>query len=145
MIKLAQNLRQIALAGLVAFAITAVGQGLWGVMALANVTLTPAIPWAALAMPLVLAAMVAFLAGRIGPRKSAQARRAMLPLAPVSAKAWAWSIAGGLAGLIAAAALWTVMASLVRVPPNALPDMRGLPLWTTIPMLLVAIAAAPLT
>ncbi len=145
MIKLVQNLGLIALAALVALAITAVGQGLWGVMAMLNVKLSPAIPWSALAMPVVLAAMVLFLAGRLGPRSGAEARRAMLPLEPVPAKAWLWSLIGGAAAVVAAAALWTVMASLVRVPPNALPDMRGVPLWTAVPMLLVAIAAAPLT
>lgn len=145
MTKLAQNLGLIALAALVALAITAVGQGLWGVMAIANVKLTPAIPWSALVMPLILAAMVAFLAGRFGPKRGAEGRRAMLPLAPVSARSWTWSLAAGGAGVVAAAALWTVMATIVRVPPNMLPSMHGLPLWTVIPMLVVAVAAAPLT
>jgi membrane protease YdiL (CAAX protease family) len=139
------RIRTIGLATLAAFAITLIGQTLWGVMAMVNVKLTPALPWAAVAMPLVLAALVAFLTGRIGPRRSAAARAALVPLAKVSAKAWLWSLAGGGAAVIAAAALWTVLASLVRVPPNLLPDTRGLPLWTVIPMLLVAIAAAPLT
>jgi membrane protease YdiL (CAAX protease family) len=145
MSKTLRQLRAVGLAAAAAFAITAVGQGLWGVLALANVALTPAIPWAAAAMPVILFALVAVLSGRLGPRKTAAARRALVPLAPVSGRAWAWSlIAGGLA-VVAAAALWTVLASLVRVPPNLLPNLHGVPLWTQIPMLLVAIAAAPLT
>jgi membrane protease YdiL (CAAX protease family) len=133
----------IGLATLTAFAIVLVGQTLWGVMAIVNVRVTPAIPWSVAVMPFVLAALVAFLTGRIGPR--GEKRRAMVPLAPVSASAWGWSLAAGGAAVIAAAALWTVMASLVRVAPNLLPDTHGVPLTTVIPMLLVGILAAPLS
>ena len=133
------------LALVVAFAITAVGQGLWGVMAIANVALSPSIPWAALVMPVILAGLVAFLAGRGWPRWGAEGRRAMVPLAPVSAEAWTWTIVSGVVGVAVLAALWTIMGSIVRVPPNVLPDMRGVPIWTQAALLLVAIAAAPLT
>ena len=140
---LAKRAGLVGLATLAAFAIVLVGQTLWGVMAIANVKLTPAIPWSVAVMPLVLAAMVAFLTGRIGPKR--ESRRKMVPLAPVSAKAWGWSLAAGGAAVIAAAALWTVMATIVRVPPNILPDLKAVPLTTVIPMLLVGIAAAPLS
>ena len=43
------------------FAILLVGQTLWGLMAMMNVKLTPAIPWSALVMPFVLAVLVAWL------------------------------------------------------------------------------------
>jgi len=127
------------------FAITAVGQGIWGVMAIVNVRLTPAAPWAAIAMPVILAGMALFLAGRGWPRRGADARRALVPLAPVSRAAWVWSLGAGVASVVALAGLWTVFGSLVRTAPNLLPDTRGLPLWTAVPMLLVAIVAAPLT
>jgi membrane protease YdiL (CAAX protease family) len=143
--KLVQNFGLIVLAGLAAFAITAVGQTLWGLMAIANVKLTPFFPWAALVMPFVLAALVAFLAGRGWPARGAAARRKLVPLARVSGKAWTWSLIGGVAAVLAAAALWTVMATIVRVPPNVLPDTHGLPLTTVIPMLVVSIVAAPLS
>jgi membrane protease YdiL (CAAX protease family) len=139
------RIRIICLAGLAAFAITAIGQTLWGVLAIVDARLTPAFPWAAVVMPAILAALALFLSGRIGPRRSAAARAALVPAAPVSAEAWAWSLVAGACAVVAAAALWTVMATLVRVPPNLLPDTHGLPIWTVVPMLLVAIAAAPLT
>ena len=145
--KLVQNSGLVAMAGLAAFAITAVGQSLWGVMAIANVKLTPAFPWSALVMPLVLAALVG-LPGR--PRSAAARRRGDPPRARASGAGLAprpgpgrWSAAA--CAVVAAAALWTVMATLVRVPPNVLPDTRGLPLTTLVPMLLVSIVAAPLT
>lgn len=142
---LARNVGVVALALLVAFAITAVGQTLWGVLALANVKLTPGFAWSAIVMPFVLAALVAFLAGRGWPKAGASARRALVPLGPVSGQAWLWSLVGGGLAVVAAAALWSVMAAVVRVPPNLLPNTRGLPLTTTIPMLAVAITAAPLS
>jgi hypothetical protein len=129
----------------VSFAITAVGQGVWGVLAIVNVRLTPALPWAALVMPAILAVMALFLAGRGWPRRGADARRALTPLAPVSRAAWLWSLAAGAASVVALACLWTVLGALVRTAPNLLPDARGLPLWTAVPMLLVGIVAAPLT
>ncbi|HEY5071982.1 MAG TPA: CPBP family intramembrane glutamic endopeptidase [Caulobacteraceae bacterium] len=136
---------QILLAGTAAFAITAVGQGLWGVMVMANVKLTPALPWAALVMPLVLLALVLFLTGRGWPKMGAAARRALVPSAPIPARAWFWSLTAGGVGVLGLAALWTVMASLVRVPPNALPDIHGIPALTLGAILLVSIIAAPVT
>jgi membrane protease YdiL (CAAX protease family) len=136
----------VVLAALVAsFAITAIGQGVWGAMAIANVKLTPALPWSAVIMPVVLAGLGLFLAGRAGPSWGASARRALVPLAPVSRQAWTWSVAAGVVGVIALAGLWTVLGSLVRVAPNAIAGASGIPLWTAIPMLLVSITAAPLT
>jgi len=129
----------------VAFAIVAIGQTLWGVMVMANLKLTPALPWSAMAMPFVLAALVAFLAGRGWPRKGADARRRMVPLAPVSRQAWTWALIAGGAGNVVGACLWTVMASIVRVPPNMLPDTHGVPALTLIPILLVSIVAPPLS
>jgi membrane protease YdiL (CAAX protease family) len=114
-------------------------------MAISNIKLTPAVPWSALAMPAILAGLALFVAGRGWPRWGAEARRALVPQAPVSARAWFWSLAAGVVGIVALAGLWTVLGSLVRVGPNALPDLGGAPLWTAIPMLLVAIVAAPLT
>jgi membrane protease YdiL (CAAX protease family) len=129
----------------VSFAITAVGQGLWGAMAIVNAKLTPAVPWSALLMPAVLAGLGLFLAGRTRPRRGAAARRALTPLAPVSRAAWTWSLAAGAASVVALAGLWSVFGALVRTAPNLLPDTHSLPLWTAIPMLLVSIVAAPLT
>jgi membrane protease YdiL (CAAX protease family) len=143
--KFLQGAGAVGAALFASFAITVVGQGVWGVMAMANVALTPAIPWAVAVMPVVLFALAAFLAGRGWPRAGAAARRALVPLAPVSRAGWTWSLVAGGASVVALAALWTVMASLVRVPPNLLPDTRGLPLRTVLPMLLVGIVAAPLT
>ncbi|HEY1928289.1 MAG TPA: type II CAAX endopeptidase family protein [Caulobacteraceae bacterium] len=142
---LLRRITTVALAALVAFAITAIGQALWGVMVSVNLKVSPAIPWAALMMPFVLAGLVAFLAGRSWPHWGADARRALVPLAPVPAQAWIWAIVSGAVGIAVLAAFWTVAARIVRVPPNLLTDLSGVPIWTQAAFLLVAIAAAPLT
>ncbi len=142
---LLNRIRIVLVALVVSFAITAIGQGLWGVMAIANARLTPALPWAAVVMPLVLAGLAAFLSGRSWPKWGAGARRALVPLAPVSAGAWLWSLVSGFFGVVMLAALWIVLTSIVRTPPNLLPDMRGVPASTAAAFLLVAIIAAPLT
>jgi membrane protease YdiL (CAAX protease family) len=96
-------------------------------------------------MPLVLAALGLFLAGRGWPKRGAAARRALVPVRPVSRSAWTWSLVAGAASVAALAGLWSVFGSLVHTAPNLLPDTHGVPLWTAIPMLLVGIVAAPLT
>src|SRR5581483_5833529 len=88
----------IVVALVVAFAITAVGQGLWGAMALANVKLTPALPWAAIVMPIVLAGLAVFLSGRHLARTRARAGPRLRPPAPLSRRGWVWSLAAGAAG-----------------------------------------------
>src|SRR3974390_375144 len=98
--KFLAHLGAVGMAGFVAFAITAVGQGLWGVMVMANLKFTPAVPWAAMVMPLILLAMAAFLTGRSWPRAGAAARRALVPLRPVTARAWGWSLFAGGAAVI---------------------------------------------
>jgi membrane protease YdiL (CAAX protease family) len=143
--KLARQAGVIGAALVVSFAITAIGQGVWGALAIANVKLTPQLPWAAAVMPVILFGLVAVLGGRTWPRWGAEARRALVPLAPVSRSAWTWALTTGVLGVVALAGLWTVLGTLVRTAPNVLPDSRGIPTWTAIPMLLVAITAAPLT
>ncbi len=135
----------VVLAAAAAFAITAIGQTLWGALVIINLKFTPLLPWSALIMPFVLAALVAFLAGRGWPKAGAEARRKLVPLAPVSGEAWFWALLAGALANVVGASLWTVLATLVRVPPNMLPDTHGIPMLTLVPILLVSIIAPPLS
>ena len=132
-------------AALIAFAITACGQGLWGLLVIANLATTPALPWAAGLMVGVLAAMVAFLSGRSWPRAGAEGRRRLVSLRLVSGRAFAWSMVAGGCAVVASAGLWIVLTSLVKTPPNILPDWRTIPRMSLIAFLLVGIAAAPIS
>src|ERR1700761_4063692 len=93
----AQRLLAPFFAGLVAFAITAIGQGLWGGLVIANMKTTPDLPWAAPAMLILLALLWRFLSGKGWPAATSAKRRAALNANPVSAEVMIWSlIAGGL-------------------------------------------------
>jgi membrane protease YdiL (CAAX protease family) len=138
-------LKTVALAATCALAITAVGQGVWGALVLANVRLSPAIPWAPGVMTLILPLLLALLGGKIGPRAGREARRALLPLKPVSPAVWTWSLAAGLFGVPMLALLWITLGELFPAAPNALPDMGHVPPWTQGAFLLTSILAAPLT
>jgi membrane protease YdiL (CAAX protease family) len=140
-----RTLSIVALAVVSAFAITAVGQGLWGALALANVKLSPAVPWAPAVMAVVLPLLLALLGGKIGPKVGAQARRALLPLKPVSRAVWTWSLAAGLFGIPMLALLWITLGELFPSAPNAIAGMGDAPVWTQAAFLLTGILAAPLT
>ncbi len=60
---------------LLAFLITTVGQGVWGALVVANLATSPAIPWASVAMALVLWLMWQYPGGWGWPRGTAEARR----------------------------------------------------------------------
>ena len=136
--------RSVLIAAVIALAITAYGQGLWGVLVYANLNTRPAIPWAPALMVPMLAVMVLFLAG-VWPRKGASARRRLIRLGPVSRRAFLWSMAAGGCGVAALSGLWIVLASLVKTLPNLLIDIKGVPVSTLAPILIVSILAAPLT
>jgi membrane protease YdiL (CAAX protease family) len=142
---LTQRLVAPIFAGLVALAITAYGQGLWGLMVMANLETTPAIPWAAALMVPMLAVMVAFLGGFGWPRAGAAARRRLAPLRLVPREAFIWSLIAGGCGIVALAGLWIVLAGLVKTPPNVLPDAVHIPPVTLLATLAVSIVAAPVT
>ena len=142
---LLRTMTTVALAAVAAFAITAVGQSLWGVLAVANLRLSPAIPWAPAVMAVVLPLLLGLLSGKLGPRAGAQARRALLPLKPVTAAAWTWSLLAGLVGLPMLALLWIILGELFPAAPNKLADLGNTPLWTQLAFLATSIVAAPLT
>lgn len=138
-------LKTTALAAAAALVITAVGQGVWGGLAYANLATTPAIPWAPLMMAALLALLIGVLSGRIGPRRGAAARRALLPLKAVPAAAWTWSLVAGACGIAALAGLWITLGELTRMRPNLLPSIAGVPKPTVIAFLIMGIIAAPLS
>ncbi|MGH7733984.1 MAG: lysostaphin resistance A-like protein, partial [Gemmatimonadales bacterium] len=136
--------RSVLLAAVIGLAITAYGQGLWGVLVFANLKTAPAIPWAPALMVPLLAVMVVFLAG-VWPRRGAATRRRLVRLGPVSRQAFLWSMIAGGCGVAALSGVWIVLTSLVKTPPNLLVDLKGVPVLTLAPILIVSILAAPIT
>jgi len=135
----------VAWAGILGFLIIVLGAGVWAALVAANLSVSPAVPWAVPVMTLVLWLMWQYLAGKGWPRSTSQARRQCLRANAVSASALAWSLLAGTLSVLAFAGLWIVMSQLVRMPANALPDFSRYPLLTVVAMILMSSLAAPLT
>jgi membrane protease YdiL (CAAX protease family) len=137
--------RAVGLAAVISFAILAVGQGLWGLMAMANLKISPALPWAPFVMWAVLAALVGWLGGAGWPRSTSQARRALLRWNPMPWPVFRQAVFAGVLALVALGGLWIVVSDLVHIPPGLAPSSKGIPIWSGVLFLLTASAAAPLS
>ncbi len=142
---LVSGARALMSAILVAFAILAVGQGLWGALVFANTRTSPDLPWAPPLMAVLLALLVAGLGGWIGPRRGAAARRRMMALRPVALEPFGWAVFAGLAGVAACANLWIVLTRLLPTPPNLLADPAAYPPQTLLAVLVMSVVAAPVS
>lgn len=133
------------LAGLIALAITAYGQGLWGLLVLANLKWHREVPWAPVLMLGLLAALIAWLGGRGWPRRTSEARRRLLRWNPMPASIFGWAVLAGILALLALGGAWITLSDLVHIPPGLTPSLKGVPLWTAAAFLVVSSLAAPLT
>ncbi|HXQ12248.1 MAG TPA: type II CAAX endopeptidase family protein [Caulobacteraceae bacterium] len=143
--KLLNIVATLLLGCVIAVAILIVSQVLWAGLLLANLKLSPAVPWAAVVMIPLLAAMVMALGGIGWPKAGAETRRRLVPLRLVPWRAFAWAMAAGGFGIAALSGLWIVLAGLMKTAPNALPSERGIPPLTVVVLLAVSILAAPIT
>lgn len=134
-----------ALAGVIAMAITAYGQGVWGTMATFNVRVDPAIPWSVGVMAVLLTVLIAYLGGRGWPKSNAAARRRLLRWNPVKPRVFGWAILTGVLSLAAFGGGWIALSDVVRIPPGVNPSMHGVPLASQIAFLIMGSLAAPLT
>jgi membrane protease YdiL (CAAX protease family) len=131
--------------GLLAFAITILAGGIWSALLVANLRSSPAVPWSVLAMALLLWLMWSYLAGKGWPRSTSDARRHYLRANRRSARTYLWSFAAGVLSVIALAGYWIVLFRLVKMPPNALPDMSSYPRMTVALMIVMGSLVAPFT
>lgn len=145
MSKTVQRVRIIALSALIALAIVACGQLVWGGLAYANLKLTPAIPWSGPAMALVLGGLYWVLSGRAWPARGGAHRQALLALNPVGPAVLAWSVAAGGCAITALAGLWIVCSQITPWTPNLLPSLEGVPASTVAVLLIIGCLAAPLS
>ncbi len=123
--------------GLLAFAITILAGGIWSALLVANLQSSPAVPWSVLVMALLLWLMWSYLAGKGWPRSTSDARRHYLRANRRSARTYLWSFAAGVLSVIALVGYWIVLFRLVKMPPNALPDMSSYPRMTVALMILM--------
>ena len=77
--------------GILAFALTVFTGGVWTVLLISNVAISPAILWSVVVMALLLWLMWQYLGGRWGPRSTSEARHRYLRATPLSRQVFAWA------------------------------------------------------
>jgi membrane protease YdiL (CAAX protease family) len=129
------RLLTIALLGVSALVLTVLAGGVWSALLIANLTTSPAIPWAVVVMSLLLWLVWQYLGGRWGPRSTSEARRRSLRANPVRGDAFAWALVAGVLSIVALTGFWIVLFQLVKMPGNALPDFSKYS-WLTVALTL---------
>ncbi len=114
---------RVVLSGLLALAITFFGGGIWSFLLVANLQKGPSIPWSVPAMALLLWLMWSYLAGKGWPASTSEARHHYLRANRKSRNTYLWSFLASGSSVASLAGLWIVLFRLVKMPPNALPDV----------------------
>jgi membrane protease YdiL (CAAX protease family) len=130
--------------GLLAFAITILAGGIWSALLVTNLRSSPQAPWSVPAMALLLWLMWSYLGGRGWPRSTSEGRRRYLRANRRSGRTNLWALVGGVLSVVALAGYWIVLFQLVKMPPNALPDVSSYPRMTVALMILMGSLVAPL-
>ena len=138
--------RAIAIAALASFGVAALGTITWGPLIVANLGLTPAIPWAVPAEGLALALIWAWLGGRWRPARWSGARRRLLRSRMVSPAAFAWAAVAGALSLVGLAGFWIVLVRMTGAGGNpTLPSAAAYPAIAVVAVILGASLVSPLT
>ena len=129
--------------GVLAFAITILAGGIWSALLVTNLQRSPAVPWSVPVMGLLLWLMWSYLGGKGWPQSTSDARRHYLRANRRSARTYLCSFAAGVLSVVALAGYWIVLFRLVKMPPNALPDVSSYPRMTVALMILMGSVVAP--
>jgi membrane protease YdiL (CAAX protease family) len=121
--------------------ITVSVSGVWAGLLLANLKLSPAVPWSALVMAIILWMLWSFIGGIWGPTRTRDARRKLLRATPLPATVHLWAVIAGLLWVVFLAGFWAVLTQLVLVPANKLPDFSRIPIITVAATLAMAALA----
>ncbi|HEY2497274.1 MAG TPA: CPBP family intramembrane glutamic endopeptidase [Candidatus Angelobacter sp.] len=130
--------------GLLALAISTFAGGIWTGLMLANVKISPRIPWAFVVMAVFLWLAWCYIGGKGGPQRTSEARRHYLRANAVSARVYFWTLLAGVPAIIALAGLWIMMFQLFRMPPNVLPDYSKYPIFTIAVFIVMGSLVSPL-
>ena len=136
-------LRLIAL-GLLALVIALFPGGVWTALLIANLRISPSIPWSVVVMGFVLWAIWRYLGGWGSPRANSETRHRLLRATAVPAPVFAWALVAGLFSIIALAGFWIVLMQIVKMPPRVLPDFAKYPLLTVATVIVMACAVSSL-
>jgi membrane protease YdiL (CAAX protease family) len=143
--KIFNGAKAFLVAALIALAVTAYGQGLWGLLVLANLRFHPGFPWAAMLMAVLLALLILYLSGFGWPLSTGGVRRKLLRWNPIPWKTFGWAVLAGALAVAALGGLWIAVSDLIPIPPGITPKLTGYPLATVVSFLIVGSLAAPLS
>jgi membrane protease YdiL (CAAX protease family) len=124
--------------GVLALVLTTFVQGIWSAMLLINLQIRPAVPWAILAMAVLLWVMWQYAGGRWWPSATSRARRAYLRAHRVNARVFTTALLGGACALAALTGLWIVLFQTGLMRGNSLPDFSQYPTPTVVGVLVMA-------
>lgn len=125
--------------GILAVVVTLIAGGVWTVLLVVNLAISPAVPWAVVVMAVLLWLMWQYLGGRWWPHSTAGARHRALRAKPVAGRRLAWALIAGLLSIVALAGLWFVLFQLANLPATrTLLDNSRYPLPTVLLLLIMA-------
>jgi membrane protease YdiL (CAAX protease family) len=120
------------------------GQAVWSALIAVNLRTTPAIPWSAAVMAVVLWLMWQYLGGKWWPRSTSDARRRRLRANPLPANVFAWAVLAGALSVVALARWWLLISRLLLISGSALPDMSKYPWLTTVVAVAMGTLVSPI-
>jgi membrane protease YdiL (CAAX protease family) len=121
-----------------ALVLTSLASGLWAGLLLANLQISPGVPWAVVAMALLLWIMWQYAGGRWWPSTTASARRAYLRANRVNGRVFAAALAAGACSLVALTGIWIVLYQTGSMRGNQVPDFSRYPPATVVAVLVMA-------
>jgi membrane protease YdiL (CAAX protease family) len=125
-------------AGVLALVLTTLASGLWAALLLVNLQTSPAVPWAVVAMGVLLWTMWQYAGGRWWPSKTSLARRDFLRANRVSARVFTLALASGACSLVALTGIWIVLFQTGLMRGNRVPDFSHYPTLTVVAVLMMA-------
>jgi membrane protease YdiL (CAAX protease family) len=131
--------------GVLAFLILVVGQGVWGALLVGNLRTSPAIPWCAPVMAIVLWLFWQYLDGKGWPHNTSEARHRYLRANWVPGSVLTWALVAGVLSIVSLAGLWIVLFQLVKTPPNVIDDFSKYPTLTAALVIVMASLVSPFT
>ena len=100
-------------------------QAIWSALIVANLRTTPAIPWAAPAILVMVWLAWQYLGGKGPPASTSEYRARHLRARLIAMPIFLWSLLAGALSIAALAGCWIAMTRIVRMPGSGLLEMSG--------------------
>ena len=137
-------LRMVA-TGLGALIAAGIASGIWGGLLTANLATTPALPWSAPVMLLLLAFAWMYAGGRGPPKRTQATRRGSLRGTGIDRAAIGLALVAGGCALIALIGVWIVLFESGAMHGNSVPDFSAYPLQTVVAVIVTAAVMGAVT